>query len=82
MGDLVSLVKNLEVASREASSHPRPFDLQTYSMDPDSLPEDVRKSTQCHIGRCDRCRVSVEDTRSRASFFHRQKTMLDDCDSE
>lgn len=79
--DLVKLTKDLEAASREARrDHPAAYVLQAFSLSPDALAEDVRRSTAQHLGGCERCRTAVSDTRSRSGFFSRQQTMLGDCD--
>lgn len=74
------LVEWAEAARKEAlSNHPQPGILAAYSLYPEKLSRDEIWVTEEHLAMCERCRVQVEDTQSRADYFRRQKTTHGDC---
>ena len=74
------LLQAIRAAELDAKNHPSAPLLDAYSLHPDQIPPQDAKQIEIHLAGCERCRIQVEDTRSKRDFFSRQKTTWGDCE--
>lgn len=71
------LAKDVELAEEETRKHPLPEIRRTYIVNPAKLSNEETESLEAHLRGCQRCREEINDIKSRADFFRRQKPICD-----